>query len=256
MSALVFQLFGPLAAWGELAVGEERPVADRPGRSALLGLLGAALGVQRSDAARQSALAAAVCFGVEVRARGTPFWDFHTAQTATRAAIGRAKGVRNRAELLGLDDIETILSRREYRSDAFARIAVFAVEGAAPEFGLAHLAAALERPAFELYLGRRSCPPALPLDPQLVEADDLEAALEAAALRKPAVDVLRAIRPSYQRAETTLYWEDGVPTGIAPARIDRTTQRRDVPVSRRQWLFATRAEHQKLSSPEAEAPCS
>ncbi len=40
---LVFQLYAPLAAWGGQAVGQERPSDDHPSRSALLGLLAAAL---------------------------------------------------------------------------------------------------------------------------------------------------------------------------------------------------------------------
>ena len=43
---LVFRLFGPLASWGEIAVGQVRPSAVRPTRSALLGLLaGGVVGV-------------------------------------------------------------------------------------------------------------------------------------------------------------------------------------------------------------------
>ena len=41
---VVFRLAAPLASFGEVAVGERRPTADRPTRSAVIGLLGAALG--------------------------------------------------------------------------------------------------------------------------------------------------------------------------------------------------------------------
>ncbi len=46
---LVFRLYAPLASWGEAAVGESRPTATYPGRGAIIGLLGAALGVRRDD---------------------------------------------------------------------------------------------------------------------------------------------------------------------------------------------------------------
>nr|WP_284509571.1 CRISPR-associated protein Cas5 [Salinivibrio costicola] len=44
---LVFRLYGPLASWGEPAVGGDRPTSAYPSRSAVLGLLGAALGIKR-----------------------------------------------------------------------------------------------------------------------------------------------------------------------------------------------------------------
>ena len=46
---LVMRLYAPLASWGEIAVGEVRHSANYPSKSALLGLLGAALGVRRDD---------------------------------------------------------------------------------------------------------------------------------------------------------------------------------------------------------------
>jgi len=49
---LVFQLYGPLASWGDIAVGETRPSALTPSRSAILGLLAAALGLKRPDTAK------------------------------------------------------------------------------------------------------------------------------------------------------------------------------------------------------------
>src|SRR6185295_12377864 len=63
-SFLVFRLYGPLASWGEVAVGEVRPSNLHPTRSALLGLLGAALGLRRSDEAALADLARTVRFAV------------------------------------------------------------------------------------------------------------------------------------------------------------------------------------------------
>ena len=40
MPFLVFQLVAPLAAWGDVAVGQTRGSRDAPGESALVGLLG------------------------------------------------------------------------------------------------------------------------------------------------------------------------------------------------------------------------
>ena len=54
---LTFALVAPMASFGGLAVGERRSGWDRPGRSAVLGLIGACLGVEREDDAGQAALA-------------------------------------------------------------------------------------------------------------------------------------------------------------------------------------------------------
>ncbi|PAP57596.1 type I-E CRISPR-associated protein Cas5/CasD, partial [Salmonella enterica subsp. enterica serovar Braenderup] len=49
---LVFQLHGPMASWGVDAPGEVRHSQAQPSRSALLGLLAAALGIRRDEEAR------------------------------------------------------------------------------------------------------------------------------------------------------------------------------------------------------------
>lgn len=52
---LVFQLHGPMASWGEDAPGEVRHSHELPSRSALLGLLAAALGIRREEEQRLKA---------------------------------------------------------------------------------------------------------------------------------------------------------------------------------------------------------
>ena len=58
---LVFQLYGALASWGDIAVGEYRPSQGHPSKSAITGLLAAALGIEREDDAAP-------------RDTGTPLW--------------------------------------------------------------------------------------------------------------------------------------------------------------------------------------
>ncbi len=52
---LVFQLHGPMASWGVDAPGEVRHSHELPSRSALLGLLLAALGIRREEEQRLNA---------------------------------------------------------------------------------------------------------------------------------------------------------------------------------------------------------
>ena len=50
MDYLLLTIRAPLQSWGtHAAVGELRPTADHPGRSAIAGLLEAALGIRRDE---------------------------------------------------------------------------------------------------------------------------------------------------------------------------------------------------------------
>ena len=122
---LLFTLWGPLAAAGEVAVGERRTGWDRPGRSAVLGLVAAALGIERQDEAAQTALDAGYGYAVRVEAEGVLLEDYHTAQVPP-ARKGRRWPTR-RAELAE-PGLETILSLRDYRADARHTVALWARE--------------------------------------------------------------------------------------------------------------------------------
>lgn len=108
---LLFTLYAPLASWGDIAVGESRGSWDRPSRSAVLGLLGAALGIMREDQAAHEQLQAGYGVAVRADAVGATLSDYHTAQTVAASAVRKARP-RTRAELLACADRETILSRR------------------------------------------------------------------------------------------------------------------------------------------------
>ena len=233
---LVFRLYGPLASWGDIAVGEIRPSRPHPGRSALLGLIAAALGIRREEAERLAALYASVGFAVRCELGGTPLRDYHTAQVPP----GSRSGYRTRADELGADprSLSTVLSRRDYRCDGLWTVAVWSKERS--RWSLEDLKEALRRPRFVLYLGRKSCPPALPLAPMLIEADSI-----AKALGREDVSVwpgfLARIRPRKTR-QVAVFWEDGGPDpGI---RSSQRLVRRDVPLSRTKWEFETRFENQ------------
>lgn len=234
-SFLVFRLYGPMASWGEVAVGEARPSALHPTRSALLGLLAAALGLRRSDEAALSNLGRTLRFAVQVDSGGVPLSDYHTAQV-TPPRRGQVLATRPAQLRERRDALQTILSRRDYRCDALYTVAAW-LEGESPEVDLPHLAAALDRPVFPLYLGRKSCPLALPLSPRVVEAECLPEALSRADL--PPLTDFPLSRLQYLGKPIGLFWE-GNPAG-APA-ADQAFTRRDDPGSRLRWLFKNRRE--------------
>ena len=228
---LVFVLHGPIAAFGGVAVGERRGGEARPARSALLGLLAAALGIERSAAEAHAAMEHGYGVGVRIDAPGVTFTDFHTAQVPP-ARRGERHATR-RAEL-DAEPLETILSRRDYRTDSLFTVAVWARPDAPTS--LADLKAALLRPAFCLSIGRKSCPLGLPPGPEIVSAPDALAAMAARPVPMPEQLVRRQLRAQPSVLATDF---DGM---AEDARARWTETRRDSIASRDRWQFALRRE--------------
>ena len=234
---LVFRLYGALSSWGDVAVGEVRPSADRPSRSAILGLVAAALGIRRDEEGRHVVLGNSLGIGVLVTSVGKPLADYHTVQVPPSGSSKRPRRYATRREELAgrhRSELRTILSRREYRMDSLAAVAAWMRVPDSP-FPLGCIANALDRPTFVPYLGRKSCPLALPMQPQVVSASSLVRAFAAARLDSPG-----GVTPQAASGRRMLYWEDGCEPGV-PA--ERTEFRRDSPVSRRRWQFEVRREH-------------
>ena len=104
---LILKLQGPLQSWGKHSFEGLRPSEAFPGRSALLGLLAACLGIDREDRASQKALASSVAFAVRIDQRAyqpQKMTDYHTVKDA-------------RIDYQGLKSHETILTWREYWQD-------------------------------------------------------------------------------------------------------------------------------------------
>lgn len=238
---LLFTLYAPLASWGDIAVGESRGSWDRPSRSALLGLLGAALGIVREDQPAHEALDAGYGVAVRLDAAGASLSDYHTAQTVGASAVKKARP-RTRAQLLASGERETILSRRAYRQDALSTVALW-VRGdapAAPRWPLHVLVKALRRPAFLLYAGRKANALGAPLDPAIVASDTLAGAFAQRAPAPRGLDARRIAGGAAWGREVSfdaIRPTDGFASGLDGHRRD---VRRDVPTHRARWQFAER----------------
>ncbi len=227
---LVFQLYAPLAAWGGQTVGQERPSEDHPSRSALLGLLAAALGIRRGEEEKHRALRDACRFGIKLLAPGLALRDFHTIQVPPSAK--KQQHLQTRRDELREPKVSTMLSFRSYRQDA---LSVVAVISQGEPYGPKQLQEALLKPFFPLYLGRKACPPALPLNPELIPAPDLKTALDRYCIA-PWIVKLCEKSPRY-------YWEQGVRAGM---NHNFQTPRYDQPLSRQRWQFSPRDEFVRL----------
>jgi len=241
---LLFRLYAPLASWGEAAVGEMRPTATHPGRGAIIGLLGAALGIRRDDDAGQQALNDSVQIAVKQRSPGTLLRDYHTAQVpSTQAKVT----YRTRRDELNAPRkaINTILSSRDYRCDGLWTVAVWSADGAT--LSLEALQAALERPRFALFLGRKACPLAAPLAPRRVEAACLRDALDSSF--PPLVgDSERAERLALGLTDEVMYaWEGGAKCLDGEAHGMESNDVWDQPLNRRRWQFGPRVEYRRFA---------
>lgn len=252
MDYLVFQLQAPLAAWGEPAVGEYRGSAAHPGESALLGLLAAALGVERDDEAALQALQRGYLFAVGVQSTGKLLRDYHTAQVPGRSTMkGRPHATRADELAVPRHELNTILSTRDHRQDAACLVAMQARSDA--PHGLSMLADALRAPRFVLYLGRKACPLATPLWPQVVTAASARNALSAYRELLQARITPHADRWGHPAVEPplpvrSLSWSDGIEAGIA---MQLSAPRKDRVIRRGRWQFGDRMEHSAVLAEEA-----
>ena len=155
-ACLAMLLDGPMQSWGHVSRFERRTTSLHPTRSGVMGLIAAALGVDKhgSDEAEEIALFASLNFttvllphhnrsGDELPIRRLE--DYHTV-TGIRRASGK------------VDKDATAQTYRHYLLDA--RFGVL-LEGSAAL--LEEIADALRNPRWGVYLGRKCCLPASPL---------------------------------------------------------------------------------------------
>jgi CRISPR system Cascade subunit CasD len=169
-SFLALRLEGPLQSWGERARWTVRDTGTEPTKSGVIGLLAACLGLGPDQDEAVAALAQALTLGIRVDRPGRALIDFHTVgggRPPTGVMSASAKRIVKITE--ATHEPETVVSRRAYLADA-SFLAV--VQGQVDL--LERLAAALDDPAWPPFLGRKSCPPSVPLRPVRLEAGDLE----------------------------------------------------------------------------------
>ena len=217
---VIFTLAAPMGAFGDLAGHERRHSGEWPGRSALLGLVGAALGVRRDDADGQEALGR-WRVAVSVLSRGVLFRDFHTVQTVPTARIKRPATRRDALEALARGD-NPLVTWRDYRSDCAFGVALWGCSG------IAEVKDALARPRFTLYMGRKCCPLSAPMAPEVVDAGSEIEAL--ARIKVPPFLSLDPTQPLLVASDEPL---DG----------GRQQIRWDEPLDRSHWHFGPRTVH-------------
>ena len=142
MATLLLRLSAPLQAWGSGSKFEIRNTEHEPTKSGVIGMIAAAMGIQREDDPKTLEPLSKLRFGVRVDREGKLLKDFHMVHEYKKGKM-----------------VDSHLTERYYLSDA-AFLAAF--ESDSREF-LEDIANALNNPVYPLFLGRRSCPPTLPV---------------------------------------------------------------------------------------------
>lgn len=137
MAVLLLRLAAPLQAWGSSSKFIVRSTEREPTKSGVIGMIAAAMGMQRNDDAKKLAPLAQLRFGVRADKEGILLKDFHMVHGYKIADV----------------------TERYYLSDAV----FLAVLECDDKKLLEEIAAALQKPVYPLYLGRKSCPPTLPV---------------------------------------------------------------------------------------------
>jgi len=238
---LLFTIYAPLTSWGDISVGEVRGSWDRPSRSAVLGLVAAALGIRRDEQARHDTLDRAIGCAIRLDAAGVRSVDFHTAQSVPdsdlRRALGRSRPPTRKA-MLAVGEPQTIVSRRELLQDTLATVSLWNVSDESPCV-LDEIKRALERPVFALYAGRKANVLGMPLSPRLIEAQSLARAFQQRPPAMPclAPELLQGHRFEWGREVA----HDTLPTGIESGLVEaRKYARRDSSPHRERWHFGER----------------
>lgn len=190
---LILRLDAPLMSFGGVTVDNYGRSDAFPSTSLVTGLIGNALGYDRTEGDRLDALQARVVHAVRVDRAGWPMMDY---QTVALSSDDKGWTTRGKPEGRGGGSADgTHIRERDYWADRIVMVALrvkpsLGFEGA-PD--LDRIAAALSEPARPLFIGRKPCLPVSPLLAGRVDAPNAVAALEAWPLADGFDDVARHV---------------------------------------------------------------
>lgn len=204
MRWLVLRLHAPLASFGGTAIDARGVTRDFPSASALVGLLGNALGCGRHETERLDRLQARLVFGArrEIEPPLGRMTDYQIAKIYEDDKSWTYRGVEGRENspsYRNRDEQGKWLTHqrwRDYHADTRMTV-VLHLDPADEAPTLDAIAGAIDRPARPLFIGRKGC---LPAD-YLLAAQDAERWVEAADARAaltalPGAEGLRALWPA------------------------------------------------------------
>ena len=149
MATLLLRLSGPLQSWGSDSRFDTRNTNREPTKSGVIGLIAAALGIKREESTEKLGELNSLKFAVRVDKEGELLKDFHIAKSQ------KSSYVTNRYYL---SDATFLVALESDNLDLIKKIAL-----------------SVQNPVFPLFLGRKSCPPTLPIVVGIENTDALSA---------------------------------------------------------------------------------
>ena len=231
---IVMHLSGPMCSWGEPGAWKSRRTAMHPTQSSIIGILCAALGIDRNNSETQTKLNRSFEMIIASSNGMSKIEDYHTIMTgknqnAEKVIIGSPRV----EELKG--ETTTILSSREYLCNAY--YTVFLIPKEDCSWKLEELVSALKKPRYTPYLGRKSCPLAFPMAPSVIYYEKFLRVVEEESFKpfKQFVDERRlGLDNIYIYSSIELEDDSLIKLG--------SVQRRDEIADRKTWSFKERRE--------------
>jgi CRISPR system Cascade subunit CasD len=193
MPTLLLRLVGPMQSWGTTSRFDQRDTGKEPSKSGVIGLLAAALGIDRENWIDLEPLTH-LAMGVRHDRPGVPKRDYQTAGCAATDTIIKADG--KQAKDGG------VVSDRFYLADGAFLVGLECADRTV----LARIHAALRNPVWPLALGRKSY---VPSEPIWIENGVLEANLQDSLTGWPWIVSQRKWKQPPEKLLISLESEDG-----------------------------------------------
>lgn len=145
MATLLLRLVGPMQSWGTISRFDQRDTGKEPSKSGVVGLLAAAMGIDREEWPTLEPLTK-LKIGIRHDRSGVPKRDYQTAGCARGEEVMKADGARSK---------DGVVSQRFYLADAAFLVGLEGKDRSLLEE--AH--SALRDPTWPLALGRKSYVP-------------------------------------------------------------------------------------------------
>lgn len=142
MPTLLLRLVGPMQSWGTTSRFDQRDTGKEPSKSGVVGLMAAALGIDRQNWIELEPLTR-LAMGVRHDRRGVPKRDYQTAGCAMSDTVIKADGTQSN---------DGVVSQRFYLADGAFLVGLESEERSF----LDRIHAALRNPVWPLSLGRKS----------------------------------------------------------------------------------------------------
>ncbi|MDR4485615.1 MAG: type I-E CRISPR-associated protein Cas5/CasD [Nitrospirales bacterium] len=149
MATLLLQFVGPMQSWGTTSRFDQRDTGKEPSKSGVIGLLAAAMGIDRENWTDLEPLTR-LSIGIRHDRPGVPKQDYQTAGCAEEYSIIKADGTKSK---------DGVVSQRFYLADAAFLVGLKCNDRSLLE----RVHSALRDPIWPLALGRKSYVPSEPI---------------------------------------------------------------------------------------------